>query len=60
MHVIVKEIWGFGVTDYWGVTNIAYDNGTYTITYDNAGTETTATVDGSTNYVFVLMNDPNA
>lgn len=60
MHVIVKEIWGFGVTEYWNVSNIAYSAGTYAITYDNAGTETTATVDGSNNYVFVLANDPNA
>lgn len=57
MHVIVKEVWGFGVTEYWNVSNINLDGGTYTITYDNEGTETTATVDGSANYVFVLMND---
>lgn len=60
MHVIVKELWGFGVTEYWNVSNIAYSAGTYTITYENAGTPTTATVDGSANYVFVLANDPNA
>lgn len=60
MHVIVKEIWGFGVTEYWNVSNIAYSAGTYTIKYENTGTTLTATVDGSTNYVFVLANDPNA
>ena len=59
MHVIVKQMWGFGVTEYWNVSNINLDNGTYNITYDVAGTETTATVDGGTHYVFVLANDPN-
>lgn len=59
MHVIVKEMWGFGVTEYWNVSNINLNDGTYTITYEVAGTTTTATVAGSDYYVFVLANDPN-
>ncbi len=59
MWVMVKAVDSFDCTNYYNVSNLAYDSetNTYTVTYINAGgTEITATVNGATNYVMVLMN----
>lgn len=59
MWVLVKEIFSFNCTEYHNVSNLAFDSATntYTITYDNSGTPATTTVNGSNNYVMVLMNN---
>lgn len=59
MWVIVHSSESFDCTDYYNVSNLAYDSETnmYTVTYiDGGGTEVTATIDGGTHYVMVLMN----
>ena len=58
MWVMVKSANSFDCTNYYNVSNLAFNSetNTYTVTYTVAGTETTVTVDGATNYVMVLMN----
>lgn len=51
MHVIVKHKETFRVSDHYGVKNIAYANGTYTLTLSNDTTQTYA-IDS---YYVILM-----
>ena len=52
MHVIVKQKETFRVQDHYGVKNIAYANGTYTLTLSN---DSTLSYSIDTYYVFLMI-----
>ena len=56
MTVIAKARFGFDVTTFSGIVNIAYDpsTNTYTFTDGDSGTDT---ISGNDYYVFILIQN---